>query len=78
MAGPLAAILWGANAQTLKAQLGPVPWVASVHPCPLSAHKGFFGSRPFSRVNRLLEEQGGTRSTGPGLRSGTLTRTTES
>jgi uracil-DNA glycosylase len=58
--GPLAAILWGANAQTLKAQLGPVPWVASVHPSPLSAHKGFFGSRPFSRVNRLLEEQGAT------------------
>ena len=58
--GPLAAILWGANAQALKAQLGPVPWVASVHPSPLSAHKGFFGSRPFSRVNRLLEEQGGT------------------
>ena len=49
-----------ADAQTLKGQLGPVPWVASVHPCPLSAHKGFFGSRPFSRVNRLLEEQGGT------------------
>jgi uracil-DNA glycosylase len=30
-----------------------------VHPSPLSAHRGFFGSRPFSRVNRLLEEQGG-------------------
>ena len=58
--GPLAAILWGANAQSLKAQLGPIPWVVSAHPSPLSAYKGFFGSRPFSRVNRLLEEQGGT------------------
>ena len=58
--GPLAAILWGRDAQTLKPMLGPVPWVESVHPSPLSAHRGFFGSRPFSRVNRLLEEQGGT------------------
>lgn len=57
--GPLAAILWGRDAQTLKPTLGPVPWVESVHPSPLSAHRGFFGSRPFSRVNRLLEEQGG-------------------
>ncbi|HET7682173.1 MAG TPA: uracil-DNA glycosylase [Marmoricola sp.] len=58
--GPLAAILWGRDAQTLKGSLGPVPWVESVHPSPLSAHRGFFGSRPFSRVNRLLVEQGGT------------------
>jgi uracil-DNA glycosylase len=58
--GPLAAVLWGSHAQSLKGQLGPVPWVESVHPSPLSAYKGFFGSRPFSRVNRLLEEQGGT------------------
>lgn len=58
--GPLAAILWGRDAQTLKPLLSPVPWVESVHPSPLSASRGFFGSRPFSRVNRLLEEQGGT------------------
>jgi uracil-DNA glycosylase len=58
--GPLAAILWGRDAQTLKGMLDPVPWVESAHPSPLSAHRGFFGSRPFSRVNRLLEEQGGT------------------
>ena len=57
--GPIAAILWGRDAQTLKSMLGPVPWVESVHPSPLSAHRGFFGSRPFSRVNRMLEEQGG-------------------
>ena len=56
--GPLAAILWGRDAQTLKPVLAPVPWVESVHPSPLSAHRGFFGSKPFSRVNRMLVEQG--------------------
>lgn len=56
--GPAAAILWGSNAQSLKPALGPIPWVASAHPSPLAAYKGFFGSRPFSRVNRLLTEQG--------------------
>lgn len=58
--GPLAAILWGRDAQSLKPMLGAVPWVESAHPSPLSARRGFFGSRPFSRVNRLLEEQGGS------------------
>jgi uracil-DNA glycosylase len=58
--GPLAAILWGRDAQSLTGMLGPVPRVESPHPSPLSAHRGFFGSRPFSRVNQLLEEQGGT------------------
>ena len=57
--GPLAAILWGANARSLKPRLGSVPCVESVHPSPLSARNGFFGSRPFSRVNALLVEQGG-------------------
>jgi uracil-DNA glycosylase len=57
--GPLAAILWGSQAQTLKPLLGPVPWVESAHPSPLAAYRGFFGSRPFSRVDRLLQEQGG-------------------
>jgi uracil-DNA glycosylase len=57
--GPLAAILWGRDAQSLKPMLGRVPWVESAHPSPLSASRGFFGSRPFSRVNHLLEEQGG-------------------
>jgi uracil-DNA glycosylase len=56
--GPCVAILWGRDAQSLKPVLGPVPWVESVHPSPLSASRGFFGSRPFSRVNRMLEEQG--------------------
>lgn len=57
--GPLAAVLWGRDAQSLKPSLGPVPWVESVHPSPLSAHRGFFGSRPFSKVNELLVAQGG-------------------
>lgn len=58
--GPLAAILWGRDAQSLAPMLGPVPWVSSPHPSPLSASRGFFGSRPFSRVNALLEQLGGT------------------
>lgn len=57
---PLTAILWGRDAQSLKSELAPVPWVESVHPSPLSASRGFFGSRPFSRVNQMLVEQGGT------------------
>ncbi len=56
--GPLAAILWGRNARNLKPLLGDVPAVESAHPSPLSAHNGFFGSRPFSRANALLAEQG--------------------
>ena len=56
--GPIVAILWGSHAQSLKGSLGPIPWVASPHPSPLSAHRGFFGSKPFSRVNRMLVEQG--------------------
>jgi uracil-DNA glycosylase len=57
--GPIAAVLWGRDAQSLKPMLGDVPWVESVHPSPLSASRGFFGSRPFSRVNALLDKQGG-------------------
>ena len=56
--GPLAAILWGRDAQSLTGVLGPIPWIESAHPSPLSATRGFFGSRPFTRVNRLLADQG--------------------
>ncbi|GAB3024583.1 uracil-DNA glycosylase [Nocardioides flavus (ex Wang et al. 2016)] len=56
--GPCAAILWGRHAQSLKPLLGSMPAVESAHPSPLSARRGFFGSKPFSAVNRLLEEQG--------------------
>jgi uracil-DNA glycosylase len=58
--GPMAAILWGRDAQSLKPMLGSIPWVESPHPSPLSASRGFFGSRPFSRVNDLLVRQGGS------------------
>ena len=56
--GPLVAVLWGRQAQTLQPVLGEVPVVAGPHPSPLSASRGFFGSRPFSRVDALLAEQG--------------------
>lgn len=56
--GPLVAVLWGAGARSLSGSLGSVPQVASPHPSPLSASRGFFGSKPFSAVNRLLQEQG--------------------
>lgn len=55
---PLVAILWGRDAQTLQPELDGVPVVASAHPSPLSAYGGFFGSRPFSRANELLKDQG--------------------
>jgi uracil-DNA glycosylase len=57
--GPLVAVLWGRDAQSLAPMLAGVPTVQNVHPSPLSAARGFFGSRPFSRVNQLLVEQGG-------------------
>jgi uracil-DNA glycosylase len=56
--GPLVAILWGQDAQSTEPLLGGVPSIKSPHPSPLSAHKGFFGSRPFSAANNLLREQG--------------------
>lgn len=55
---PLAAILWGKDAQTLVPMLGEVPYIASAHPSPMSADRGFFGSKPFSRANELLAAQG--------------------
>ncbi|GAA1261663.1 uracil-DNA glycosylase [Sphaerisporangium rubeum] len=55
---PMVAILWGRDARSLKPMLKQVPCVESAHPSPLSARNGFFGSRPFSRANALLEEQG--------------------
>ena len=56
---PLVAILWGRDAGNLRPMLGETPVVASPHPSPLSARRGFFGSRPFSRADALLREQGG-------------------
>jgi uracil-DNA glycosylase len=56
--GPLVAILWGRDARNLAPLLGGTPIIESAHPSPNSADRGFFGSRPFSRASRLLEEQG--------------------
>lgn len=56
--GPLVAVLWGRDAQACLPLLGDVPAICSPHPSPLSARYGFFGSRPFSRVNEALQEQG--------------------
>jgi uracil-DNA glycosylase len=55
---PLVAILWGRDARNLAPLLEGVPLIESAHPSPNSADRGFFGSRPFSRASRLLEEQG--------------------
>jgi uracil-DNA glycosylase len=60
---PMVAILWGRDARTLvpllaKAGEQSVPCIESAHPSPNSAHNGFFGTRPFSRANHLLEQQG--------------------
>ena len=56
--GPLVAILWGRDAANLRPLLGRTPIIESPHPSPLSASRGFFGSKPFSRANALLEQQG--------------------
>ena len=56
--GPLVAILWGRDARGLVPHLPGVACIESPHPSPLSAHAGFFGSRPFSRANELLVGQG--------------------
>jgi uracil-DNA glycosylase len=56
--GPLVAILWGRDAQGLTPLLGDVPRIASAHPSPMSADRGFLGSRPFSRANAALRAQG--------------------
>lgn len=56
---PLVSILWGRDARNLRPLLGTLPAVESAHPSPMSADRGFFGSRPFSRANDLLMQQGG-------------------
>lgn len=56
--GPLVAILWGNQARNLRDVFADVPIIESAHPSPLSASRGFFGSRPFSRANQALIDQG--------------------
>lgn len=57
---PVVFILWGAFAEAKQSLIDPARHrvITSVHPSPLSAHRGFFGSRPFSRANALLRELG--------------------
>lgn len=55
---PMVAILWGNDARSCARFVPDVPVICSPHPSPLSASKGFFGSRPFSRANAALVDQG--------------------
>ncbi len=55
---PMVAILWGRDARNLGPLLGSIPRIESAHPSPMSAHNGFFGTRPFSRANQFLQSQG--------------------
>lgn len=57
---PMVFILWGKPAQTKKAMFhNPKHLILEApHPSPLSAYRGFFGSRPFSKTNQYLERQG--------------------
>lgn len=55
---PLVSILWGRDARNLRPLLGGLPAIESAHPSPMSADRGFFGSRPFSRANEALVAQG--------------------
>ena len=57
---PVVFILWGRNAQAKKSMIDADRHfiIESAHPSPLSAHYGFFGSRPFSRANRFLQQIG--------------------
>ena len=63
---PMAFLLWGKGAQTKgqAARIMDSPYprliIETAHPSPLSARRGFFGSKPFSRVNQFLEEHGET------------------
>lgn len=54
----LVAILWGANAQEVEHHFPKSDCISSVHPSPLSAYRGFFGSKPFSRANQILMAKG--------------------
>lgn len=55
---PLVAILWGKDAASLQTSMPGIPVITSAHPSPMSASRGFFGSRPFTRANAALQEMG--------------------
>ena len=52
------AVLWGKEAQSTMPLLGQIPTISTPHPSPLSAHRGFFGSKPFSLANKHLQSLG--------------------
>lgn len=52
------AVLWGNSAQQLRTHFSELSYVSSAHPSPLSAYRGFFGSKPFSQVNAKLKSKG--------------------
>jgi uracil-DNA glycosylase len=52
------AILWGKQAQNFEEVFQEKNFISSAHPSPLSAYRGFFGSKPFSAINILLKEEG--------------------
>ena len=52
------AVLWGSSAIELKSYFREENVISSVHPSPLSAYRGFFDSRPFSKINAKLREKG--------------------
>ncbi len=54
----LVVILWGKEAQSLESLLGSAQIIKSAHPSPLSARRGFFGSKPFSKANQALRDAG--------------------
>ncbi|CAB4948573.1 unannotated protein [freshwater metagenome] len=54
----LVAVLWGKEAQSLEVLLGQAQVIKSAHPSPLSASRGFFGSKPFSKANAALRSVG--------------------
>lgn len=54
----LVALLWGRKAQSLERQLSGCTVLSAAHPSPLSASRGFFGSRPFSKTNEALRANG--------------------
>ncbi|MFI8824798.1 uracil-DNA glycosylase [Streptomyces sp. NPDC053431] len=55
---PLVSILWGRDARNVRPLLGDLPAIESAHPSPMSADRGFFGTRPFSRTNEYLQRMG--------------------
>lgn len=51
-------ILWGKQAQSFEKLFPDYNFISSAHPSPLSAYRGFFGSKPFSSINMMLKDEG--------------------